>query len=85
MRKDQIRQFIFEKFPLAKSRGLDDASSLLEEGVLDSLGILELVEYLQEELGVAIEDEELVPENFQSIHAIASFVDSKLEAKSAGA
>lgn len=77
MRRDQIRQFIFEKFPLAKSRGLEDSSQLLEEGVLDSLGILELVDYLQSELSVSVEDDDLVPENFASIDAIATFVDAK--------
>ena len=79
MRRDQIRQFIFEKFPLAKSRGLEDSSQLLEEGVLDSLGILELVDYLQSELSVSVEDDDLVPDNFASIDAIATFVDSKVE------
>ena len=79
MRRDQIRQFIFEKFPLAKSRGLEDSSQLLEEGVLDSLGILELVDYLQNELSVSVEDDDLVPDNFASIDAIATFVDSKAE------
>ena len=79
MRKDQIRRFVFEKFPLAKSRGLEDSSQLLEEGVLDSLGILELVDYLQGEIGVSVEDDDLVPENFASIDAISTFVDSKVE------
>ena len=79
MRKNQIRHFIFETFPLAKSRRLEDSSALLEEGVLDSLGILELVEYLQAELGVSVEDDDLVPENFASIDAIANFVDSRAE------
>lgn len=79
MRRDQIRQFIFEKFPLAKSRGLEDSSQLLEEGVLDSLGILELVDYLQSELSVSVEEDDLVPENFASIDAITTFVDSKAE------
>lgn len=77
MRREQIRKFIFEKFPLAKSRRLEDSSQLLEEGVLDSLGILELVDYLQSELSVNVEDDDLVPENFASIDAIATFVDSK--------
>ena len=80
MTRDQIRQFIFEKFPLAKSRSLEDSSALLEEGVLDSLGILELVEYLQTELGVNVEDDDLVPENFASVDAITAFVESKTEA-----
>lgn len=77
MAKDAIRGFILEHFPIAKSTKIEDSSSLLDEGVLDSLGILELVNYLQDELGVSVEDEELVPENFRSIDAIASFVDSK--------
>ena len=79
--KDTIRRFINDKFPLAKSRRLQDSSHLLEEGILDSLGVLELVNYLQEDHGIPIEDEELVPENFASIDAIAAFVEAKLAAK----
>jgi acyl carrier protein len=81
MEKQTIRKFIYEKFPLAKSRKLEDSSRLLEEGVLDSLGVLELVNHLQDELGIPIEDEELVPENFASIDAIAAFVEAKVAAR----
>lgn len=81
MDKQTIRKFIYNKFPLAKSRKLDDSSQLLEEGVLDSLGVLELVNFLQDEHGIPIEDEELVPENFASIDAIAAFVEAKVAAK----
>ena len=81
MAKDDIRKFIYRTFPIAKSRTLDDTTALLEEGVLDSLGILELVTYLQDDLGVAVDDEELVPENFHSIEAIAAFVATKTLAK----
>ena len=81
MEKQAIRRFIYDKFPLAKSRKLEDSSHLLEEGVLDSLGVLELVNFLQDEHGIPIEDEELVPENFASIDAIAAFVDAKVAAK----
>jgi acyl carrier protein len=77
MGKDAIRTFIYDKFPIARSRGLEDTSRLLEDGILDSLGVLELVNHLQDELGIAIEDEELVPENFSSIDAIAAFVETK--------
>ena len=55
MAKESIREFILEKFPLAKSRGLDDTTALLEQGVLDSLGILEIVNFLENDLGVAVE------------------------------
>lgn len=81
MEKQAIRRFIYDKFPLAKSRKLEDSSHLLEEGVLDSLGVLELVNFLQDEHGIPIEDEELVPENFASIDAIAAFVEAKVAAK----
>ncbi len=81
MAKEAIRKFIYDKFPLAKSRKLVDSSQLLEEGVLDSLGVLELVNFLQDDHGIPIEDEELVPENFASIDAIAAFVDAKVAAK----
>jgi acyl carrier protein len=79
--KESIRKFIESKFPLARSRKLNDSSRLLEEGILDSLGVLELVNFLQDEHGIPIEDEELVPENFASIDAIAAFVQAKLAAK----
>lgn len=81
MEKDNIRKFIYEKFPLAKSKKVQDSSQLLEEGILDSLGVLELVNHLQDEVGIPIEDDELVPENFASIDAIAAFVASKIVAK----
>jgi acyl carrier protein len=81
MDKQAIRGFIYDKFPLAKSRKLEDSSRLLEEGVLDSLGVLELVNFLQDEHGIPIEDEELVPENFASIDAISAFVDAKVAAR----
>ena len=81
MDKQAIRTFIYDKFPLAKSRKLPDSSQLLEEGVLDSLGVLELVNFLQDEHGIPIEDEELVPENFASIDAIAAFVEAKVAAR----
>ena len=83
MVRDRVREFLFEKFPLAKSRSLDDNASLLDEGILDSLGVLELVTFLQEELSVAVEDDDLVPENFASIDAIVQFVDSKGETEPA--
>ena len=81
MDKQTIRKFIYDKFPLAKSRKLQDSSHLLEEGVLDSLGVLELVNFLQDDHRIPIEDEELVPENFASIDAIAAFVEAKVAAK----
>jgi acyl carrier protein len=79
--KSRIREFVLERFPLAKARGLEDGSQLLEEGILDSLGVLELVNFLQDEMGVPVEDEDLVPENFASVDAIFAFVEAKVAAR----
>jgi acyl carrier protein len=74
----RVRAYIFEKFPLAKSMGLDDRGPLLERGVIDSLGILDLVNHLEQEFGIAVADEEMAPENFQSIEKISVYVGEKL-------
>ncbi|HJS75090.1 MAG TPA: phosphopantetheine-binding protein [Vicinamibacteria bacterium] len=81
--RESLRKFILAKFPIAKSKGLEDSSRLLEEGILDSLGVLELVTYLQEDHGIPIDDEELVPENFASIDAISAFMEAKRASKGA--
>jgi len=75
--KDTIRNFVVAKFPLARKRGVGDADLLLEAGIVDSLGILDLVQFLETEFGLHIEDDELLPENFQSIDKLAEFVQTK--------
>jgi acyl carrier protein len=75
--QDRIRSFILEKFPLARKRGITDADPLLESGIVDSMGVLELVTFVEQEFGVKVSDEELVPENFQSIRLLAEFVVAK--------
>lgn len=75
--KGKIRAFIQKRFPVARERGLTDEDSLLESGAVDSLGILDVVSFFEEELGVRLEDEELVPENFDSVVALARLVESK--------
>ena len=74
--KEQIRESIVRKFPLARSIG--NADDLLGGGIIDSLGILEIVTLLESAYGVTMTDEDLTPENFQSVDCIASFVERKL-------
>ena len=74
---DKIRQFVIQRFPLAQQGTLDDEQDLLQTGVIDSLGILELVNFLAEEFGVVVADDELLPENFSSIRRLAVFVERK--------
>lgn len=73
----QIREFILEKFPLARKQQLKDSDALLESGILDSLGVLDLVHFIEQEFSITVADDELVPENFQTIDRIAAFIGNK--------
>lgn len=73
----QIREFVRSRFPLARNLEFDDEDSLLDAGVIDSLGILDLVGFLEETFGIQASDEDLNPENFDSIATLVRFVESK--------
>jgi acyl carrier protein len=75
--KDKIRAFIVENFLFGKADGLRYDSSFLDEGIIDSTGILELVSFLEEEYKMSVEDEELVPENLDSINNVVAFLERK--------
>jgi acyl carrier protein len=51
--------------------------SLVESGIIDSLGIMKLVDFLEKELGIRVEDEDLLPENFETVDAIANLLTAK--------
>ena len=76
--EDQIKNFIVQHFPLAHNRRLNNDEELLESGMLDSLGILEVVTFLEGALGIYIDDVDLLPENFHTISCIATFANNKL-------
>ena len=76
-----IRQFITKKFPLARKRQIQDADALLETGMLDSQGVLEVVGFVEQTFSITVADEDLVPENFQSIDRIAAFIEARQVAK----
>ena len=75
--EDRVRDFVLKQFPLARKNGLKSGERWLESGLIDSLGILDLVHFLEEELKVQVTDEELLPDNFQSLQAVADFVRNK--------
>ncbi|HTQ61282.1 MAG TPA: acyl carrier protein [Candidatus Solibacter sp.] len=73
-----IRQFIVDNFLFGQDEGhLSTRDSLLEKGLIDSTGILELVGFLQSHFGLKIEDEEIVPSNLDSIEKITRFLETK--------
>lgn len=76
--RDQIRSFILENFILEKPEDLKDDESLLEKGVMDSTGVLELVAFLESTYEIKVEDEELIPENLDSIKNIVCYLEKKL-------
>lgn len=80
-----IRSFILKAFPLAKKRQVADSDPLLESGILDSQGVLDVVAFLEQQFSVHIEDDDLVPANFETIHRMVAFVRSKAASDSAGA
>jgi acyl carrier protein len=73
----RIREFVRSRFPLAREMKVDDDASLLDAGIVDSLGVLDLVTFLEDAFGVKVEDEELNPENFESVAALVRFVEAK--------
>ncbi|MBC7349722.1 MAG: acyl carrier protein [Candidatus Aminicenantes bacterium] len=77
MIKDEIRRFIIEKFLLNSGDHLDDDMSLLETNTVDSVGILEIVGFIENHFNLKVEDEELTAENLDSINKIARFIEKK--------
>ena len=73
----RIRKFIGDHFASARWRELGVQDALLENGIIDSLGVLELVSFMEETFGITVMDEELLPENFQSIERLTRFVKNK--------
>lgn len=74
---DRLRTFISANFYLPTGQPLDDTTSFLQHGIIDSTGVLELVAFVEKELGVVVDDDELVPSNFDSIAAISDFIRRK--------
>ncbi len=76
--QNQIKTYILENF-LFSDNGyeLAEDASFLEEGIVDSTGVLELVMFVEEAFNIAVEDEEIVPENFDSIGQLTAYIRRK--------
>lgn len=74
----QIREFVVSNFLYGQdASNVTNEQSLLESGIMDSTGVLELVAFLEQEFGVAVADRELLPENLDSVNNAANFVARK--------
>jgi acyl carrier protein len=72
-----IRQFLSERAWLTDDNEVSEADSLLEKGVIDSMAMVELISFIERTYHIHIEDEELMPENFDCLASMARFVESK--------
>jgi acyl carrier protein len=75
--ENKIRGYIAENFLFGDTAELGADESFLDKGIIDSTGILEIVMYLEEEFGVKVADNEMLPENLDSIGNIVRFIESK--------
>jgi acyl carrier protein len=76
--ENRIRQFILTNLYYAEDSFIGDEDSFLETGVIDSMGVMELVAFIQSEFAIEVAQQEIVVENFDSIRKLASFVRRKL-------
>lgn len=78
MIRQQIREYVKENFLMGLSDArFDDNASFLGLGILDSTGVIELISFIEERFGVQVADEEMVPENLDSVNAIERYVRGK--------
>ncbi len=75
--RDILRKHIAETILFSKEYPYGDTDSFLENGVIDSMNVIELVLFLEQQFGIQVADHEIVPDNFDSIEQLANFVQSK--------
>jgi acyl carrier protein len=76
--EQKVRNYILENYLFTDDQSaLDNGDSFLNKGILDSTGILEVIYFLEDEFGIKIEDEEMIPDNLDSINNILVFLKHK--------
>ena len=78
--KAQVRQYVMDNFLMGAGELRDDAS-FMGEHVIDSVGVLELIAYLEQTFGITVEDHEMVPDNLDSLNGVGSYLERKLGAQ----
>ena len=76
--EEAVREFIFENFLFGQDdQVLNNDDSLLDNGIIDSTGVLELITFLEQQFQITVDDTELVPENLDSVSRLTSFIQRK--------
>ena len=77
--REKVKKYILETFLFTDDMSvLQDGQSFLDQGFIDSTGIMEVIFFLEEQFGIQVEDEEMIPENLDSIDNIDAFLERKL-------
>jgi acyl carrier protein len=79
--KTDIREFVVSNFLFGQDGGLAENASFLDQGIIESTGVLELVTHLETAYGIKVRDEEMIPQNLDSINAIAAYLEKKIPAR----
>jgi acyl carrier protein len=75
----ELRQFVIESFlPQSGLRAFKDSDSFLEKGIIDSTGILELLEFVEAQFNIKVDDDEVIPDNLDSLSQLSGFVRRKM-------
>lgn len=77
--QDAVQQFVVENFLFGEEGRVKEDTQFLEEGIVDSTGMLELVGFLEERFRIHVEDDELIPANLNSLRNIGSYLERKLK------
>ncbi|HOT96877.1 MAG TPA: acyl carrier protein [bacterium] len=75
--RDQVYQYVVETFLFGDGSRIKDDDSLTGSGLIDSTGVIELVSYLERTFNLRIEDDEIIPDNFDSVARISNFISAK--------
>jgi acyl carrier protein len=76
--KKEIMAFIMNDLAKDDTLAITEDTSLLEEGIIDSTGVMELVAFLEEKFDVKVEDDEIIPDNLSSVNRVLRYLNSKL-------
>ena len=75
--EQRVRQFVIENFYVSDPSSVDDDTLLVTNGIVDSTGMLEVISFLEEQFDIRITDQEMTPENLESVSRIARFITAK--------
>lgn len=78
--KETLKVFIVENFLFGEDDDLNDDTSFLDDGIIDSTGVLELVEFIEEQFNFKIDDEDMVPENLDSLNNLEQYISKQISA-----